>query len=35
MMLLPISLVAINRMRQTPTKTEPEKQEVDHADSDC
>ena len=35
MMLLPISLVAINRMRQTPAKTEPEKQEVDHADSDC
>ena len=35
MMLLPISLVAINRMRRTPAKTEPEKQEVDHADSDC
>ena len=35
MMLLPISLVAINRMRQTPAKTEPEKQEVDHADPDC
>ena len=35
MMLLPISLVAINRMRQTPAKTEPEKQEVDHAESDC
>lgn len=35
MMLLPITLVAINRMRQTPAKTEPEKQEVDHADPDC
>ena len=35
MMILPITLVAINRMRQTPHKPEPEKQEVDHADPDC
>ena len=35
MMILPITLVAINRMRQTPPKSEPEKLEVDHANPDC